>query len=305
MPPATAPASSSQAPQADAGVQTPQVAADEQAPQILIGPGDLLNVDVFDTPELSGPLRVGQNGAINMTILGTVQVEGLNAKEAARAIENALRAQGILVDPHVTVGISEFASQGATVMGEVRQPGLYPTLGSRTLLDMLAVSGGPMPTAGKIATIIHRDDPQHPINVALAPNARALAHQQNPVILPGDIIVINKSGVIYILGDVTRPGGFLIDSGEHLSLMQALTLAGGWDKTAALSRAILVRKVPAGREEVKLDLKHVTFGQQADVSVEDGDILYIPSSLGKTLAYRGLEAIISGAQTAAVYANNY
>ncbi|MGB7189808.1 MAG: hypothetical protein WBD10_06705, partial [Acidobacteriaceae bacterium] len=106
---------------------------------------------------------------------------------------------------------------------------------------------------------------------------------------------------IYILGDVGKPGGFLIDNNEHISLIQALTLAGGWKREAALSQARLIRKVPQGHEELKLDLKHVIKGKQADVKVEDGDILYIPSSLGKTIAYRGMEAVITAAQSVAVY----
>jgi polysaccharide export outer membrane protein len=83
--------------------------------------------------------------------------------------------------------------------------------------------------------------------------------------------------------------------------MQALTLAGGWNKEAALSKAVLIRKIPQGHKELDLDLKRILKGKQADVMVEDGDILYVPTSLGKTLAYRGMEAVIAAAQTAVVY----
>jgi polysaccharide biosynthesis/export protein len=272
-----------------------------QAPKIDIGPGDLLNIDVFDTPELSGTARVNQNGEANLTVLGTIHLAGLTANQAARRIEEELRSKGIMLDPHVSVSISEYASQGATLMGEIHTPGIYPTLGSRKLLDMIALGGGPTALAGKIATIIHRDDPTHPIDIALAPNPKALSAQQNPVILPGDTIVIAKAGIVYVLGAVTRPGGFLVDNNEQISMMEAMTLAGGWTATAATSQVRLIRKVPEGREEIRLDMKHVTEGKEADLKVLDGDIVFVPNSFGKTLGYRGLEAVITAAQSAAVY----
>jgi polysaccharide biosynthesis/export protein len=281
--------------------QTPPEPAQSESPKIAIGAGDLLNVDVFDTPELSASVRVNQNGEANLPVLGIIALAGLNSNQAARKIEAELKARGLLIDPHVTVSIAEYATQGATVMGEVHSPGLYPTLGSRKLLDMIALSGGVTTTAGRLATIIHRGDPQHPVNIALSPNASSLAAQENPVILPGDTVVIARAGIIYILGSVGKPGGFLVDNNERLSLMQALTLAGGWSSTAAMSQVRLIRKVPEGREEIKLDLKQVVYGKQADIKVSDGDILFVPSSLAKTFAYRGLEAAIVAAQNSLVY----
>jgi polysaccharide biosynthesis/export protein len=272
-----------------------------EAPKIAIGAGDLLNVDVFDTPELSGSVRVNQNGEGNLPVLGIIELAGLNSNQAARKIEAELKARGLLIDPHVTVSIAEYATQGATLMGEVHSPGLYPTLGSRKLLDMIALAGGVTTSAGRLATIIHRGDPQHPVNIPLAPNANSLAAQENPVILPGDTVVIARAGIIYILGAVGKPGGFLVDNNERLSLMQAITLAGGWSSTAAMSQVRLIRKVPEGREEIKLNLKQVVYGKEADVKVSDGDILFVPSSLGKTLAYRGLEAAIVAAQNSLVF----
>jgi len=274
-------------------------------PTITIGAGDQLDVEVFDTPELSGTTRVSQSGEINITVLGNVRVAGLTANEAARKIEAELKSHGILLDPHVTVTISEYASQGATVTGEVHAPGVYPTLGNRRLLDMIALAGGVAPSAGRTATIIHRDDPQHPHDVLLVANNNRLSAQENPVIYPGDTVVIDKAGIIYIMGDVGKAGGYLIDNNEHLSLLQALTLAGGWTRTSAQSKVILIRKVPQGREEIKLDLAHVVRGQQADIKVANGDILYVPSSIGKLFAYQGITAVIQGAEQAVVYGAVY
>jgi polysaccharide export outer membrane protein len=296
------------APSQSDSAQTGAAQADQQSsrpPTIAIGAGDQLDVEVFDTPELSGASRVSQTGEINIAVLGNVQVAGLTPNQAARKIEAELKSHGILIDPHVTVAISEYASQGATVTGQVHAPGVYPTVGNRRLLDMIALAGGVAPTAGRVATIIHRDDPQHPHDVHLVANNNALDAQENPVIYPGDTVVIDKAGIIYIMGDVGKAGGYLIDNNEHLSLLQALTLAGGWTRTSAQSKVILIRKVPQGREEIKLDVSHVVHGEQADIKVANGDIVYIPSSIGKIFAYQGIAAVVQGAEQAVIYGAVY
>ncbi|MGH9586754.1 MAG: polysaccharide biosynthesis/export family protein [Acidobacteriaceae bacterium] len=272
---------------------------------VAIGPGDILDVEVFDTPELSlATAHVSNDGTVTLPVLGVVNVSGLNTSQAARKIESALRTRGIMLQPHVTVAILENSVQSASLLGEVKSPGVYSTVGGRRLLDLIAMAGGLTAGAGKIVTIAHRDDPTRPLTIHLVANAEDLGSQRNPVIEPGDTVMVGRAGIVYILGAVNKPGGFLIDNNEHISLMQALTLAGGWDKAAALSKARLIRKVPGGHEEVDLDLKHVLYGKQADVKVENGDILYLPMSLGKTLAYRGMEAAIAAAQTAVVYTSS-
>jgi polysaccharide export outer membrane protein len=292
------------APQAAPSAQPARQVSESGA--ITIDPGDVLSVQVFDTPELSvDSARVNPQGQISVPVLGIVEIGGLTATDAARRIESMLRDRGLLQDPHVIVSLVEYSSQGATVLGQIRAPGVFPTRGDRRLLDMIALAGGLDPSAGKIVTIAHRSDPHHPVVIELVPNALGLGAQENPVILAGDTVMVGRAGVVYILGDVNRPGGYLVDNNEHISLMQALTLAGGWDKTAGLSKARLIRKVPEGHQELLLDLKHVLNGQQADTLVQDGDILYVPSSFGKTLGYRGMEAAIAAAQTAVVYTGNY
>ncbi len=269
----------------------------------IIGADDVLDVEVFDTPELSSQTaRVTEAGDVNLPVLGAIAVAGLSPSEAARKIESELKSRGIMLQPHVTVSIAESAPRGATLLGEVKGPGVYSVAGGRRrLLDLIAMAGGLGPNAGKLVTIAHRDDPHHPEMVRLVPRAAQLGSQQNPVIRPGDTIMVGRAGVVYILGDVGKPGGFLIDNDVHISVMQALTLAGGWNKEAALSKAVLIRTIPQGHKELDLDLKRILKGKQADVKVEDGDILYVPTSLGKTLAYRGMEAVIAAAQAAVVY----
>ena len=263
------------------------------SPAINIGPGDLLDIEVFDTPELSTHIRVTQDGFANLPVIGRIELSGLNADQAARAIEDELRSRNLLLEPHVTVFITEYASQGATVSGEVRDPGIYPTLGKRRLLDMLAIAGGISATAGKTVSIIHRDDPTHPQNIALQALPENLGAQLNPEIYPGDTIVVAKAGVVYIVGDVAKAGGFLVDNNDPLSTAQAISLAGGPNRTASLSKTRLIRKVDGGRQEYVLDLAKLLKGEQADLPLKDGDIIWVPSSQLKTFGYRGIEAAIA------------
>jgi polysaccharide biosynthesis/export protein len=121
----------------------------------------------------------------------------------------------------------------------------------------------------------------------------ALGAQQNPEIFPGDTIIVAKSGVVYVVGDVAKAGGFLVDNNEPLSTAQALSLAGGPNRTASLSKTRLIRKVDGGRQEYVIDIAKLLKGEQADLPLRDGDIIWIPSSQLKTFGYRGIEAAIA------------
>lgn len=276
----------------------------ETAPAIVIGPGDSLSVRVFDVSALSGEFRVSQKGEVDLPLIGRIRVAGMTANEAAAEIQARLKNGGFVLKPQVTVLITQYATQGANVMGQVSRPGIYPTLGSRTLLEMLTLAGGVTPSAGSLVTIIHRSDPRHPVYLALAQNAAGLKLQANPVILPGDTIVVQKSGIIYILGAVTRPGGYLIDNNEPLTLLQALSLAGGRTPTSNAKHVRLIRKIHAGKEEITINLKKVYRGKEADIAVNNGDILYVPPSAVKTFIYQGYSGLV-GTANVAIFASKY
>jgi polysaccharide export outer membrane protein len=286
------PASCAAAPAPDTG--------DRVAPALCIAAGDMLDVNVFDTPELSARLRVDSNGDVALPVGGDLHVAGETAKQAGAAMEALLRNHEILNDPHVSVFISEYATQGASVLGEVKAPGVYPVLGVHGLLDFISVAGGVTPIAGKDVTITHKNDPAHPLVIRLD-NARDLAARTNAQILPGDIIIVSRSGVVYVLGDLLRPGAFLIEANDRLTAVQAVALAMGTNRTAALDHCRLIRKTAQGRVEMKLRLKRILAGKDSDLAVEDGDILFVPSSLGKNLVYRGIEAAVTMTQSVVAY----
>jgi polysaccharide export outer membrane protein len=258
---------------------------------LRINSGDLLEVGVFDTPELSGKLRVDEHGEVTIPIAGVLQVAGMTAEEAAVAIEAKLRDADLMTSPHVTVFITEFATQGVTMTGEVKSPGIYPLLGSHGLVDLLTAAGGATASAGRVVSITHKNDPEHPQMVRLASKPGEII--ENVDIQPGDTVVVARAGVCYVVGDVAKTGGFLIESNDRLTVLQIMALAGGATRTSAKDKARLIRKTPSGREEMPIPLNAMMKGKVKDMPVEDGDILFVPSSGSKAALYRGTDSIIA------------
>jgi len=258
---------------------------------LRISPGDLLELSVFDAPELSGKLRVNDKGEIAIPIAGTIRVAGMTAEEAAVAIEEKLRKADILKFPHVSIFMTEYATQGITVTGEVRNPGIYPSLGNHGIVDMISVAGGVSTSAGKAVTITHRSDQEHPEVIYLDSHPGSVAPKVD--IRPGDTITVSRSGVVYVVGDVSKSGGYLIDANERLTAVQALALAGGANRTAAENKARLIRKTPTSRVDFAVPLRRILDGKMIDPQLQDGDILFIPGSKAKTAATRTMEAAIA------------
>lgn len=277
-----------------------QAATPAAPPALHISAGDLLAVDVFDTPELSAKLRVSEGGDIDIPVAGLTHVGGLTAEEAATTVEQRLRDNNILKHPHVEVFVQEFATQGVSILGEVKTPGIYPDLGSHTLLDFISVAGGITPTAGKTVTITHKNDPGDPTVVQLG-NSPDLAKRADVEILPGDTIVVSRSGIVYVEGDLGKPGGFLLESNDHLTALQAVALAQGANKTASLNKTRLIRKTPNGPQETRVELAKVLSGKESDIRLEDGDILYVPSDKVKAAVYQGMNYAIGLATGLVVY----
>jgi polysaccharide export outer membrane protein len=267
---------------------------------LQISSGDLLELNVFDTPELSGKLRVDERGNIALPLAGALPVAGLTVEQAARQIEARLREAAILKEPHASVTVVESATQGITIMGEVRNPGVYLLLGARDLLDLISEAGGLNPQAGKDVIITHRTDFDHPITVRLGSKPGSPSGV-NVDIRPGDTIVVSHEGIVYVVGDVGKPGGFLIENNDRLTVLQAISLAQGTNKTAALNRAKVIRKTDTGRQELPVSLKKILANNAPDETLFDGDILFVPSSAGKSALRSVEQVILPAAASAAIY----
>ncbi len=267
---------------------------------LLLDAGDLLDIRVFDTPELSGKFRVDTKGEIVLPIGGTVTAKGLSAEQLQTAIELQFREKHILRNPHVEVFVLEYATQGVTVMGEVRSPGVYPIIGKRGVLDLITVAGGLTASASKTVFLTHKNSGTQPITVDLT-NSQSNHSQVDVVVEPGDRIVVPPAGLVYVVGDVGRPGGYLIENKETtITVLQALALAQGVNKTARLD-AKLIRNTPSGRTEADLPLKKILANQAADPTLQDGDILFVPISGTKEWVDKGVTSILQMAVGVVIY----
>ena len=264
---------------------------------LLLDVGDLLDMRVFDTPELSERLRVDNRGEIVLPVGGAVRVKGMTAEQAQIAVEERFRLKNILRDPHVEILVLEYATQGVTVTGEVKSPGVYPWIGKHTVLDFIAVAGGLTPSASKTVTV-SRKDREQVITFQLNSSKEGVGGDLE--VRPGDRILVTRAGVVYVVGDVGRPGGYLIESKETVTVLQALALAQGINKTAKYDGK-LIRNTPTGRIESDLPLKRILANQAADPKLQDGDILFIPVSGSKEWAEKGVTSILQMAVGVVIY----
>lgn len=278
-----------------------QTSTSSGAHALRLSAGDLLDVKVLGTtdPDFSPKLRVDEQGDITLPYAGSLSVAGMTAEDAALRIEARFREKDILKDPHVSVTVLEYATQGVTVLGEVKNPGVYPLLGTHGLLDLISAAGGVTPIAGKAVTITHREDTSHPeiVNVDNKPGSTSAFSVD---IRPGDTIVVSHAGIVYVLGDVGKPGGFLIENTDRLTVLQAIALAQGTNRTASPNHSKLIRKTATGREELAVPVKKILDDKATDQLLADGDILFVPGS-GPKNALRDVEAILPGAASAAIY----
>ncbi|MGD0682069.1 MAG: SLBB domain-containing protein [Terracidiphilus sp.] len=267
-----------------------------------IAPGDFLDISEVHTPEFHSMVRVSPAGTVTLPMINEVQIGGLNEQSAARAIEAALVAQGMLLHPLVSVLVTSYAGQDVSVLGEVVRPGVYPYTMHHRLLDLISAASGLAPSAGRLVNIFHRDDAKTPHPVVLDPSGTDTSVEHNPELLPGDTVQVSRAGLIYVVGDVQRPGGFPVDPAQGLTVVQALSLAWGPTQNAAMGKALLIREQKGGRTLTSLNLKRMLHGQEPDQPVRDRDILYVPDSTAKNIWNRTVESAIQSAIGVTIYA---
>lgn len=272
---------------------------DSSNPAVLrLSAGDLIDVSVYNVPELSTKARVSNSGDVYLPLIDYVHVADLTVDEAQALIQKRLADGGFVRSPHVTLFVDESNAQGVTILGDVAKPGIYPVLGDRKLYDLLSAAGGFTPSAGRNVSIIRRGQGQT-ITVKL-PRNLADDLQGNVEILPGDTITVPRAPVIYVVGDVGRPSGLLVDNG-NLTVLQAIALAGGTNRTAKMNGVRIVRKGPTGMTETRVPLKKMLEAKAPDLSLQADDILFVPVSGGRVLAGRTFEAAMSAATAVGIY----
>jgi polysaccharide biosynthesis/export protein len=269
---------------------------------LLISPGDNLHISVLDMPEMEQYARVTDAGDVPVQGIGSVRVVKMSPAEAATAIHDRFVSSHFLNHPQVAVVVDQYATQEVTLIGEVRTPGAYPIATPRPILDVLALGGGLNDVADRNVLVERHGDQTNPIRYNVSNDAEQAIKEQ-VLVNPGDTVVVAKAGIVYVLGDVNRPGGFTMSNNESkMSLLEALSIAGGAAKTAKLGHARLIRKIDDS--ETQISLGDIEKGKRPDFAMAPGDILYVPFSYAKNLVISSSGGIANAAGTAAVYASH-
>ena len=267
---------------------------------VKLGVGDLIDITVFGVPDLLTKTRISGSGDVYFPLIDYVHIADLTTDEAQELIQKRLEDGGFVRGPHVSIFVNESASQGITMLGEVGRPGPYPAIGERRLFDLISAAGGLTDKAGRLVTIEHRGDPAQKVELQLSQNLTEDT-QSNVDVYPGDTIIVSRAGIIYVVGDVNHPSGFLIED-TSLSVLKALALAGGSTRTSALSKTRILRQTPNGVQEIPVNLKKVLYAKAPDMPLVKGDILFIPGSSAKAAAYRTADAAMSLSTSLAIVA---
>jgi polysaccharide biosynthesis/export protein len=269
--------------------------------KLSIGPGDELDVSVYGVPELSQHVRVDTSGDVHLLLIAPTHVEGLSSEEAQTVIEKQLVEGKFVKNPQVTVFLKEFTNQSVSVVGEVNKPGSYPALTTRRLYDAFQQAGGLTPTAGSVS-IAHPGQLDNPTMISLSSDPIKSA-QANVEIMPGDAITVSKAPIVYVLGEVTKPGGYVLSNDSsiedpRLTVMRVIALASGPVHGAGLNRSRIIRRTPKGLQELPIRLKEIMAGKAPDPPLQAEDILYVPGGRNSG-AY--LATVLSALTTTAIY----
>ena len=270
---------------------------------LLLDSGETLDLTVFGAPEMTRTLQVDKEGKCVIPLVGSVELAGETTREGEAKIRQLLMDRKMFNDPQVTLQILAYLSRSIFVSGEVESPGKLELLAPESLLNVLAMAGGETPAAGGEVSIHHRtvegtDKVRHvPYSSKLHDSDLAA----NTVVYPGETVNVSRAGVVYVLGAVTRPGGYLMVNGGKLSVPEAISLANGTTLLASTRTAVVVRRQNDAVDRMEVPLDDEQKGRKAATALVDGDIVYVANSRLKS-AFVNTSGLITSASGAAIYA---
>lgn len=302
--------------------QAPSTAPPPTYDGYMVGVGDVIQVHVVNEDDVSGQYQVNPQGDIRLPLLSNpIHADGESTFDLSKKVAEALKSQGVLRYPQVTIFILRSMSHNVTILGEVSRPGVYPLeRQNTTLLEAISMAGGLLSTAGPTATIAHHTEKPKVENVSATNTAQEPAtgyetvdvHKlmtgRNPSlnvpVHPGDVITISRGAIVYIVGDVAKPGAFQVQDGrEGMTILQALALVGGTQSTAKLSKAVIVKQSDDGskRETIPVNLTGVMRGKKNAPLLEANDILFVPQSGFKAGMQKAGQVAVQAASEVAGY----
>ncbi len=283
----------------------------------VLGPDDQVTVRVLDVEEITEkPVRIDMSGQIRLPLAGRIKAAGFTVEQLENEI--AVRLKEYVKEPEVTVEIAEFRSQPVSVIGSVKNPGVHQLEGRKTLVEILSLAGGLADDAGYSVKIARRlewapiplstaaNDASGKYSVAQVPLRQILdasKPEDNIFIKPFDVISVPRAEMVYVTGQVQKAGGYILRERETLSVLQALSLAGGLGPGASAKDARILRPTGAGasREEIAIDLKQIMTGRARDVPLRAEDILFVPENAPKKAVTRAAEAALQVATGLVIY----
>lgn len=269
---------------------------------LRLTPGALLGLVVYNAPEFTTQVRVDDKGDINIPLLGTLHVAGKSVTEVQQQIEEGFRTGQILTNPQVTLNVLQYAGSNVAVLGEVRSPGRFQMLAPHNLADVIAMAGGETNLAGSDIQV--QGPGKEGSNTRSYHDVRGEDdHQlQDAMVYPGDTVKVLRSGVVYVLGGVFRPGGYVMQEYGTLNVAQAVSLAQGTLLQAKIGGIRVIRHNPDGTlKEIPIPYKGIMEGKDAPLQLEAQDIVYVPISKVKSVFTAG-STIVGQTGAATIYA---
>lgn len=279
-------------------------------PDYILGSEDVLEISVLDVPELKETARVDNDGVIVVKLLGRVKAAGLTTRQLQAELEKEW-GKNYLQDPVVTVFIKEFHACPVSVIGAVEKPGVYEVPARRTLIEVLSMAGGlakrSSGAAGRYVVVTRKAGFQDlpdvrglrelaPGQVQIDLRQLMLSHDDalNIEIKPFDVVAVGRAGVVYVVGEVRKPGGFILEDRDSVTVLQALAMAEGFGLNPNKKAGRIVRRGENGSiSDIPVDLGKVMQGKADDIVLAANDILIVPDSTGKYIGKRGVETAIT------------
>jgi polysaccharide export outer membrane protein len=301
---------------------SPSVDAAQTVSGYVLGPDDEITIRGIEAPEISDkpdkPVLIGTNGDITLPLIGRVKAGGLTVEQLEAELNT--RFKTFILEPQISVTVTEFRSQPVSIFGAVTKPGIVQLRGRQTLYEVLSMAGGPRDTAGSILTVTRplqsgeiqllgaKVDPTGRFNTVEL-NVQEILEGRNPAanieIKPYDIISVSEgsSNMVYVVGDVQRAGGFTLGGQQNVSVLRALSLAGGLGRTAKPDKARIVHEVSGEPKltEIAVNIQQILSGKAKDVELGPNDVLVVPSSSRKVFTTEFLPSTFSTVVGAAIY----
>jgi polysaccharide export outer membrane protein len=231
--------------------------------EVPLGPGDVVKVSVYGSPDMATETRVSEAGTITFPLLGQVNVGGLSVAAAEKKIGGLLESGGYLKKAQVNMIVTTLQSQQVSVLGQVNRPGRYPVDGKRHVLDLLALAGGIAGEGGdSISLVRNRNGKVTRETIDVVQMVRAGALDQNFEVAGGDIIYVEKAPRFYIVGEVQRPGAFKVE--RDMTVLQALSAGGGLTARGSDNGVKITRRDASGKPVI-INAKHDDIVQVDDV----------------------------------------